>query len=91
MFLLQVFIRNGSFEGLTTSSQCCKASFLAFSSLDKPFPTLAAFVLALSHLETTILGLSILKNDTELLFRAAKSNAFHLQKNEYTNVQKHHF
>lgn len=41
--------------------------------------TFAALVLALAHLEIAVSDLSESKNDTELLFRAAKSNAFHLQ------------
>lgn len=41
--------------------------------------TLAALVLARDHREKAVSGFSILKNETELLFRAAKSNAFHLK------------
>ena len=69
---------NHLFAQLTASSQCCRANFWAFSSLDNPFPTLAALVRALAHRETAVSGFSTLKNETELLFKAAKSNAFHL-------------
>ena len=40
--------------------------------------TLAALVLALPHLDTAVSCLCSSKNETELLLRAAKSNAFHL-------------
>lgn len=54
----------------------------------KPKGTLAALVLARDHLEITVSGFSTLKNDTELLLRAAKSNAFHLEKPKQNKYQK---
>ena len=40
--------------------------------------TLAALVLALAHRDTAVSGFWTSKNETELLFKVAKSNAFHL-------------
>lgn len=41
--------------------------------------TLATLVLARAHRETALSGFSTLKKDMELRFKAAKSEAFHLQ------------
>ena len=49
--------------------------------------TLAARVLARDHRETPVSGFSMSKNETELLFRAAKSNAFHLLQEPKTYLE----